>query len=106
MFRITGENYAHRAMLVLKLSRALTPGLVVAHECTPPYYENSRCVHPEHLHERTKSENALWLPPGVRSEVFGGPDKGTRFAQMNRERTAWSPRRHAAFDAQKAGKKT
>jgi hypothetical protein len=65
--RILGEQYAHRAVLVLSLERPIKEGLLAAHECGFQY-ENDRCVNPKHIFERTKQENALWVPPEVRSE--------------------------------------
>lgn len=88
--RIVGEQYAHRAVLRLKLGRALGRGMVAAHECVAPHYENPQCVNPDHLHERTKSQNAMWMSP-ERRKVLGGPNKGSRIAEMNRSR-AGQPR--------------
>lgn len=85
--RIVGEQYAHRAILRLRLGRPLRASLVAAHECAAPYYENPQCVNPEHLHERSRQENALWMSPARRSEVLGGPNKADRLRELNRSRT-------------------
>ncbi len=85
--RILDEEYAHRAILRLKLGRPITRGMVAAHECAAPHYENPQCVRPDHLYERTRSENSLWMAPQKRSELLGGPMKGARMTAMNLART-------------------
>lgn len=83
--RIVGEQYAHRGVLRLRLGRPLQSGLVAAHECAAPHYENPQCVNPDHLRERTKSQNALWMSP-ERREALGGPGKGERITALNKSR--------------------
>lgn len=84
--RIVGEQYAHRAILRMKLERPLCAGMVAAHECAAPHYENPQCVNPDHLQERTRRQNAMRIHPDRRSEVLGGAGKAERLAAMNRAR--------------------
>ena len=53
-FFYRGTTYlAHRAsLLIFDRVKSLTPGLQVAHSCS-----NRNCVNPDHLSEKTKSEN-------------------------------------------------
>lgn len=88
--RIVGEHPAHRAVLRLKLGRPIEDSMYAAHECAEPHYENSKCVNPDHLHERTRSENAMWVAPAIRSERFGGLDKVSRIRELNERRRSHS----------------
>lgn len=94
--RVIGESYAHRAVLSLKIGHRIESTLLAAHECKAPNYENGSCINPEHLFERTKQENTLWIEPERRKRPQAR-SKHTETAKANM-RAAWELRKNRAND--------
>ena len=81
-FYYKGAVYlAHRAsLLIFNRVKVLTPGLNVAHSC-----RNRDCVAPDHLSEKTKSENN-----GTDKRTHGVDNSGERshFSKLNWEKVS------------------
>ena len=80
MQRMTGERYAHRAILQLKLGRPITEGLDASHTCGDEY-ENGACVNPHHLVEETRKQNIGRMSDETRTRISsaGGIASPTKF---------------------------
>jgi hypothetical protein len=90
--RIIGEVYAHRAVFLLTRGRKPKDGYQVAHECAPPHYENSHCVNPDHLQERTPQENHAYMDPNLRREIsiLGANSEGATRTRLQPGHTPWN----------------
>lgn len=85
----TKQNYAHRLALELKLGRPVEEGMDAAHSCHRPL-----CVNPDHLNERTRSENIRENPMFVDNLCAKGLHEMTsENTAINRNRSGKPPAR-------------